>query len=142
MKKFLCICTALFLTACGSSHRFSESDLNSTAYKGYWAMHPVNDNYRVIQFQRNGSVKIYDYSCEDSEHYRLNTTETVYLSNIGKNTFTLLDSHKKPFAQFKITQLNASSLQATQTFLDKKIEPRTLNLSYNNIIGAKPLCYL
>ncbi|MGQ0285638.1 hypothetical protein ACT2CV_00310 [Pasteurellaceae bacterium 22721_9_1] len=140
MKKSLVFCTALFLAACGGSHKFSESDLNSKVYKGYWAMQPVDDAYRVIQFQRNGSVKIYDYSCEDSEHYRLNSTETVHLSKIGNNAFTLLDNQKKPFAQFKITQLNGSSLQATQTFLDKKIEPHSVNLTYINMVGAKPLC--
>lgn len=141
MKKYLVLCTAVVLAACsGSSQKFSESDLHSTAYKGYWAMQPVNDIYRVIQFHRNGNVKIYDYSCESDGSYRLNETENVYLSKISPNVFALLDGKRKAFAQYRITKLNTTSLQATQTFLDKTILPRTLSLSYYNVIGAKPHC--
>lgn len=141
MKKYLVLCTAVVLAACsGSSQKFSESDLHSGAYKSYWAMQPVNDIYRVIQFHRNGNVKIYDYRCELDGSYRLTETENVYLSKISPNVFTLLDGKRKAFAQYRITKLNATSLQATQTFLDKTILPRTLNLSYYNVIGAKPHC--
>lgn len=103
-------------------------------------MTPIDDVHRVIKFHRTGTVKIYDYDCEQ-ESYRLNGTETAYLSKEKKNVFTLLDEKKKPFARFEITRVNATTLQAKEQFLDKKIAPNTLYLSYTNYIGAKPICY-
>lgn len=103
-------------------------------------MSPINDIYRVIKFHPTGIVKIYDYDCEQ-ENYRLNSTETAYLSKEKQNVFTLLDEKKTPFARFEITRVNSTTLQAKEQFLDKKIDPNTLYLSYTNYIGAKPLCY-
>ena len=125
------------LTACSSTSSFKQSDLKPEIYQGYWAMQPVNDQYRVVKFETGGAVKIYDYTCDFQDHsYRLNETETVYLSRIKENTFNLLDSKKKAFAKFEILQLNAQKMQAKQSF-DKE---RPLILNYTRLQGAKPLC--
>ncbi|OAQ14981.1 hypothetical protein F480_11055 [Bibersteinia trehalosi Y31] len=125
------------LTACSSSSSFKANDLKSEIYNGYWAMYPVENQYRVLKFQQNGSVRIYDYSCHNDGTYSLNETETVYLSPIRENQFTLLDAQKKPFAKYEFLQLNAQRFQAKQSF-DKE---RPLILTYTNLKGAKPLCY-
>lgn len=102
-------------------------------------MSPINELYRVVKFHHSGVVQVYDYSC-DSEGYHLNETETLYLSKQKENVFSLLDAKKKPFARFEITRTSPQQFQAKEQFLDPKIEPRLLNLSYTNQVGAKPLC--
>lgn len=132
--------SALILTACSSNRTatFNSNSLKSEIYQGYWAMQPVENQYRVLKFQTNGSVKIYDYSCNFHDgSYSLNATETVYLRPIKNNLFTLLDEQKKPFANYEILQLNTQKLQTKQIF-EKE---RPLILNYVNLKGAKPLCY-
>ncbi|MDH2998468.1 hypothetical protein A1D22_10695 [Pasteurellaceae bacterium LFhippo2] len=132
--------TTTLLAACGSnSNNFTQTDLKTELYNGYWAMIPIDDIHRVIKFQPNGSVKIYDYTCNsrDGYDYTLNETETVYLSKIKDNQFTLSDSKHKAFARFEIVNANKQVLQARQRFDDTG---KTLNLNYRNIVGAKPIC--
>ncbi|AGH38511.1 hypothetical protein F542_9700 [Bibersteinia trehalosi USDA-ARS-USMARC-188] len=130
--------SSLILTACSSTSSFNAKDLKAEIYQGYWAMQPVENQYRVLKFHPNGLVKIYDYSCNFQDgSYSLNETETVYLSPIKENLFTLLDAEKKPFAKYEILQLNAQRFQAKQSF--EQAHP--LILTYTNLKGAKPLCY-
>lgn len=130
--------SSLILTACSSDNTtFNQDDLKPEIYNGYWAMSPVNDQYRVVKFQQNGSVKIYDYTCDNyNQTYTLNQTETVYLRKIKQNHFTLLDNNKKPFAKFEILRLTSHNLNAKQYFDNE----RPLVLNYTHIIGAKPMC--
>ena len=129
---------ALLLTACGSQHNFSQSDLPAELYQGYWAMHPIDDVHRVVRFNPTSAVTIYDYTCNGrSDDYRLNETETVYLSVLAKNSFSLLDNKKQPFARFDIVKANAQYLQAKQRFNEGG---PTLNLHYRHLIGSKPIC--
>ena len=131
----------LFITACSTKVQFSESDLKSEIYKGYWAMYPVDNIYRVVKFHPNGIVKIYDYTCNNQyESYTLNETLTHYLSKVSANRFSVLDDKKKAFATLEITRVDSNNLWLKQFFTDKKIEPRQLNLHYQNQIGAKPFC--
>ncbi|RRN04888.1 hypothetical protein V5G99_08735 [Bibersteinia trehalosi] len=131
--------SAFILTACSSNSgsSFNAKDLKSEIYQGYWAMQPVESQYRVLKFHPSGLVKIYDYSCHTDGSYSLNETETVHLSPIRENLFTLLDAEKKPFAKYEILQLNAQRFQAKQSFE----QARSLILTYTNLKGAKPLCY-
>lgn len=100
-------------------------------------MSPINEQYRVVKFHPNGTIKIYDYTCDNlNQSYQLNQTETVYLRKLKTNYFTLLDNRKKPFAKFEILRLTTRHLQAKQYF-DKE---QPLHLNYINIKGAKPLC--
>lgn len=129
--------SGLFLTACSTSTHFNNNDLAPEIYQGYWAMKPINDLYRVVKFQPNGVVKIYDYHCNGQDgSYRLNETETMYLRKLRGKQFTLLDSNKKPLARFDILSLTPRSLQARQTFEQEA----PLFLQYLNQKGAKPLC--
>ncbi|MGQ8820686.1 hypothetical protein [Bibersteinia trehalosi] len=129
--------SSLILTACSSTSSFNAKDLKAEIYQGYWAMQPVENQYRVLKFHPSGLVKIYDYSCHTDGSYSLNETETVHLSPIRENLFTLLDAEKKPFAKYEILQLNAQRFQAKQSFE----QARSLILTYTNLKGAKPLCY-
>ncbi|MGX2951269.1 hypothetical protein ACWIUA_10260 [Ursidibacter sp. B-7004-1] len=139
MKLKAIFLTAL-ITAC-SSDSFSEKDLTSLVYQGYWAMTPVGDIHRVLKFHPNGTVKIYEYSCDAQyQSYKLEETHTHYLRKTKDNIFTVLDDKQKPFAQFTLRNVNSQQLQATQYFLDPKIEPRRYQLSYTHQIGAKPIC--
>lgn len=135
---FFC-CTLLI--GCSSSEKTTSKNtlgLKPELYQGYWAMHPVNEQYRVLKFHQNGMVKIYDYDCNQyGDSYRLNEVETVYLRKSAGKTFSLLDNQKKPFAQFEILTLNAKTMRAKQSFDSDK----PLFLNYTNIKGAKPLCY-
>lgn len=130
--------SGLILTACSSdSTTFNHNDLNAEIYNGYWAMSPLDEQYRVVKFLQNGSAKIYDYSCDNLNHtYTLNQTETIYLRKIKANYFMLLDSHRKPFAKFEILRLTAQHLRAKQHFDNEQ----PLMLNYINLKGAKPLC--
>lgn len=128
----------LILTACSSDNTsFSRNDLNSDIYQGYWAMSPINEQYRVVKFLPNGTVKVYDYTC-DHQHqsYTLNQTETIYLHKLKENYFSLLDSNGKPFAQFEILRLTAKQLYAKQYF----DQEQPLFLNYINRQGATPNC--
>lgn len=129
------------LTAC-STPAFRQTDLKPELYQGYWAMNPVGDIYRVLKFNPNGSVKVYDYQCEGLANYRLNSTEIYYLNKIKPNIFKLLDNQRHTFATFEIVRVNRQQLHAKQQFLDKKVEPNHYQLRYQNQIGAKPLCNL
>ncbi|WP_324681915.1 hypothetical protein [Bibersteinia trehalosi] len=129
--------SSLILTACSSTSSFNAKNLKAEIYQGYWAMQPVENQYRVLKFHPSGLVKIYDYSCHTDGSYSLNETETVHLSPIRENLFTLLDAEKKPFAKYEILQLNAQRFQAKQSFE----QARSLILTYTNLKGAKPLCY-
>lgn len=130
--------SSAILTACGSStsHTFKQQDLDSSIYQGYWAMHPVEGQHRVLKFQTNGAVKIYDYYCDTDGSYSLNETETVYLSTQKSNAFILLDNKNKPFARYEILRLTDKLLQAKQSFETE----RPLILNYTHLQGAKPLC--
>lgn len=139
MKRLYYILASLGLVACGSSFYFSQSDLNSLLYNGYWAMTPIDDIHRVIKFQPTGAVQIYDYQCEDN-HYRLNEIQTYYLSKIKPNLFTIFDQQKKPFARFEIMQVSPKQFQAKQQFMDNQIEKQNLHLNYTHTIEAKPNC--
>ncbi|VTU06597.1 Uncharacterised protein [Actinobacillus indolicus] len=137
-KIFFTAMSAVLLTAC-SSGTFSQSDLNSDIYQGYWAMNPVDDIHRVVKFEPTGEVKIYDYTCDNQyQSYKLNSTETYVLTKLSPNRFNVLDENKKAFSIFEITKLTKTTLQAKQQFNDKSIAP--LNLNYFNIQGAKPIC--
>ncbi|OOH89223.1 hypothetical protein BMT54_07025 [Pasteurellaceae bacterium 15-036681] len=128
------------LAACGSnSNNFTQTDLKAELYNGYWAMEPVDDIHRVIKFQPNGAVTIYDYTCNSRNgyDYTLNETETVYLSKIKDNQFTIADNKKKSFARLDIVNANRQVLQARQRFIDTGT---TLNLYYRNMVGARPIC--
>lgn len=127
------------LTAC-SNKRFSQTDLKPELYQGYWAMKPIGDLYRVLKFASNGSVKVYDYQCDSQKSYRLNDTETYYLSKTAPNQFKLLDNKYKAFATFDIVWLNSQQFHAKQRFLDKSVEPNSYQLRYQHQIDAKPLC--
>lgn len=99
-------------------------------------MQPVNEQHLVVKFQPSGQVTIYDYICNGNESYSLNQTETVYLSKIAPQRFSVLDSKKQPYSQLEITQLNTAHMQAKQYF--EKQMPLMLN--YIHLPGAKPLC--
>lgn len=137
MKKITLFFATAALFGCGGS--FSANDLNATLYQGYWAMSPVGDLHRVLKFHPDGVVKIYEYQCEGA-HYRLTDTHTHYLRTAGRNQFTVLDDKRHAFAKFEIQHLAKAKLSASQTFLDKSIQPNRYPLTYHHQIGAKPLC--
>ncbi|MCK3656939.1 hypothetical protein A4G19_14850 [Pasteurellaceae bacterium Macca] len=126
------------LTACSST---PKGNLPSQLYQGYWAMYPFNGQHRVLKFQPNGVVKIYDYTCNYKDgSYRLYDTDTVYLRKLGNKRFKLFDRYKKPFSQFEIMRLNSQFLDAKQVFNEPKQEKGSLNLRYFATKIMRPIC--
>lgn len=127
--------SGLILTACSSSN-FTGKNINPELYNDYWAMHSVEGLHRVLKFQKNGAIKVYDYHCHHNGTYALNYTEMLYLKSTRNHQFTLFDSKKKPLSTYEIQYIDNKKLRAKQTF-DKE---RPLILNYTHQKSAKPLC--
>lgn len=135
MKPTLLILIPLMITGCSQSSNFT-----SGLYDGYWSMSPVDNLYRSVKFNKNRTVDIYDYSCNDSDKsYTLNAIETYSLTKIDNKSFYLSKENNSPFAKFSIVSLNSNGLRAKQTFISDEIIP-SINLNYTHSTNAKPIC--
>ncbi|QGM80862.1 hypothetical protein [Otariodibacter oris] len=135
MKPILLILIPLVIASCSQS-----SNLSSNLYDGYWAMSPVDNLYRSVKFNKNGTVDIYDYNCNESDKsYTLNAIENYSLTKINNTNFYLSEDNQSPFAKFSISSLTSNTLRAKQIFINDEIIP-SINLKYTRSATAKPIC--
>lgn len=138
MKSIFFSCFAfcsLLLTAC--SHSTPSTSLNPLLYQGYWAMKPIDERYRVMQFHANGQITAYDYTCDQRQkRYQESGRETLYLRQGKNRRFILLDHAKQPFAQFEILNVSPKAFQAKQYFAQES----PLLLHYQHQARPQPLC--